>query len=277
LALNFVVNWEEGAEYSFLDDERNEGQGEFRYPMGQEFRDLAVESAYEYGGRAGIWRLLRLFDEYQLATTFFACGLALERNPLVGEWMSRGGHEPCGHGYRWSEHWLFGSVEEEQEQIYRAISAIERACGERPRGWYSRYSASPYTRSLLVAEGGFVYDSDAYNDDLPYFTEVQGIEHLVIPYTFVYNDGWIINQGYGSPSDFVSYCRSGLDELLREGRAGAPKMMSIGLHARWMGQAARTAALREFIEYVLSQDDVWITRRIDIADWWLEHHQEFRE
>jgi peptidoglycan/xylan/chitin deacetylase (PgdA/CDA1 family) len=276
IAVNFVINYEEGSEYSFPDgDRRNEGQGEFSYLMDSTYRDLGVESAYEYGSRAGIWRLLRLFDEYGIKTTFFACGLALERNPEVGSWVAAGGHEPCGHGYRWSEPWLFKSRAEEKEQLKLAIDAIAGTCGERPRGWFCRYSASVHTRELLVEEGGFVYDSDAYNDDLPYFTEVHGQRHLIVPYTFVYNDGRIIAQGYGTPSEFVDYCNAGFDELWREGAAGFPKMMSIGLHPRWMGQAARTNALRRFIEHALTRGDVWFATRLEIANWWLDHHVEF--
>jgi peptidoglycan/xylan/chitin deacetylase (PgdA/CDA1 family) len=276
IALNFVINWEEGAEYSYPDgDGRNEGQGEFKYDMGGNHRDFAVESAYEYGGRAGIWRLLRLFKEYEIRTTIFACGLALERNPEVGEWIQAQEHEPCGHGYRWSEAWRFRSREEERMEITRAIDAIEATCGRRPRGWYSRYSASRHTRELLVEEGGFTYDSDAYNDDLPYFVTVNEQRHLVVPYTLVNNDGWIINQGYGTPSDFMDQCRGAFDELRGEGLEGQPKMMTVGLHARWMGQPARTAGLRNFVEHAISAGDVWFATRLEIADWWHAHHSEF--
>ena len=243
--------------------------------MPAEHRDLAAESVYEYGSRAGIWRLLSLFDDYDVKTTFFACAVALERNPEVGHWVQTAGHEPCSHGWRWSEHWLFDR-EEERAQIQAAIEAIERTCGERPRGWYCRYGPSVNTRELLVEEGGFVYDADAYNDDLPYFSEVNGTRHLIVPYSFTYNDGrYVLPQGFGSPTDFFDTCRRALDEYRREGAAGYPKMMSIGLHPRWAGQAARTSGLREFIEYALAQGDVWFARRIDIANWWLEHHEEF--
>jgi len=276
IALNFVINWEEGAEYSYADGHgRNEGQGEFRYDMGGDYRDLAVESAYEYGGRAGIWRLLRLFREYKIKTTLFACGLALQRNPDVADWVQAEGHEPCGHGYRWSEAWRFDSREDERVEISRAIDAIAETCGVRPRGWYSRYSASPHTRELLVEEGGFAYDSDAYNDDLPYFVNVNGHQHLIVPYTLVTNDGWIINQGYGTSSDFMDQCRAAFDELRREGLEGWPKMMTVGLHARWMGQPARTAGLRKFVEHAMSTDDVWFATRLEIAEWWRAHHSAF--
>jgi peptidoglycan/xylan/chitin deacetylase (PgdA/CDA1 family) len=276
VAVNLVVNYEEGSEYSIpAGDERNEGLAEISYVMSPEYRDLAAESVYEYGSRAGSWRLLRLFDEYGVKVTYFAAAVALERNPEVGRWIHESGHEPCSHGWRWEEHWLLDR-ETEREHIRLAIESIERTCGERPLGWYCRYSPSVNTRELVVEEGGFVYDADAYNDDLPYFVEVKGKRHLVVPYTLTYNDGrYVLPQGYGGPTDFFDTCRRGLDELRREGQAGYPKMMSVGLHSRWAGQAGRTSALREFIEYALEQGDVWFARRIDIARWWLEHHEEF--
>jgi peptidoglycan/xylan/chitin deacetylase (PgdA/CDA1 family) len=276
VAVNLVVNYEEGSEYSHPSgDGRNEGQGELNYPMDPRYRDLGVESSYEYGSRAGIWRLLRLFDEYDVKATFFTCAAAVERNPEVGEWIRTRGHEPCSHGWRWSEPWLFESREEERLHMQWAIESIAETCGERPRGWYCRYSASPWTRELLVEDGGFLYDSDSYSDDLPYFTEVAGKRHLIVPYTLVYNDGRIIAQGYMGLEDFFDYCRRGLDELRREGAAGHPKMMSIGLHPRWMGQAGRAHVLRQLIEYALEKGDVWFARRDQIARWWLDHHEEF--
>ena len=275
VAVQLVVNYEEGSEYSKpAGDGRNEGLAEIPYVMDPQYRDLCAESVYEYGSRAGIWRLMRLFDEYGVKVTFFACAVALERNPEVGGWIRESGHEPCSHGWRWSEHWLFDR-EEERRHMRWAIESIERTCGERPLGWYCRYGPSVNTRELVVEEGGFVYDADAYNDDLPYFTEVRDRRHLVVPYTLTYNDGrYVLPQGYSSPSDFFDHCRRGLDEYRREAAAGHPKMMSIGLHPRWAGQAARASGLREFIEYALGQGDVWFARRIDIARWWLDHHGE---
>lgn len=276
VAVNLVVNYEEGSEYAKpLGDERNEGLAEINYTLNPKYRDLATESVYEYGSRAGIWRLLRLFDEFQIQTTFFACAVALERNPEVGQWMQASGHEPCSHGWRWSEHWLL-SRDEERQQLGWAIESIQNTCGQRPQGWYCRYGPSVNTRELLVEEGGFVYDSDAYNDDLPYFTEVGGRQHLIVPYSLTYNDArYVLPQGYGSPTDFFETCKHGLDELWREGAAGYPKMMSIGLHPRLVGQAGRTAALREFLDYALNKGGVWFARRLDIARWWWDHHTEF--
>jgi peptidoglycan/xylan/chitin deacetylase (PgdA/CDA1 family) len=237
-------------------------------------RDLNAESVYEFGARTGIMRLLRLFDEYDVKCTFFAAAVAIERNPEVGEWIRESGHDVAGHGWRWIDQWTLDR-EEERRHVIAALESLERTCGSRPTGWFSRYSASVSTRELLV-EQGLLYDSDSFADDLPYFTEVGGKQHLIVPYTLLYNDGrFVLAQGFSSPSDFLETLRRGLDELLREGRGGHPKMMSIGLHPRWAGQAARTSALREFVEYALGCGDVWLARREDIARWWLDHHHEF--
>jgi allantoinase len=216
-----------------------------------------------------------MFDELGIKSTFFAAAVAVERNPEVGEWIREAGHDVAGHGWRWVDQ---AGLDEDDEraQIKAAVESLERTCGERPSGWFSRYSASVNTRRLLVEEGGFLYDSDTFADDLPYFVDVGGAQQLLIPYTLLYNDGrFVLPQGFGSPHDFAETLRLGLDELLREGRAGHPKMMSIGLHPRWTGQAARAAGLRQFIEYALEQGDVWFARRKDIATWWRERHEEF--
>lgn len=275
-AVSFCINYEEGSEYSTESgDGRNEELGEIPYALSPEYPDLTVQSIYEYGSRAGNWRLMRLFDEYEIKVTYFACAVALERNPAVGEWIRRSEHEACSHGYRWEEHWLLDE-ETERERIAQAVASIERTCGARPLGWYCRYGPSTRTRRLLVEEGGFLYDSDAYNDDLPYFVAVGEKRHLVVPYTLTYNDiRYVLAQGYSSPSDFFDTCKRGLDELRREGAAGFPKMMSIGLHGRWAGQAGRVSALREFIEYALGTGDVWFPRRMDVARWWMDHSGDF--
>ena len=277
VAVNIVVNYEEGSEhYEHAGDATTDPLAEFTYAMDRRYRDFSIESVYEYGSRAGIWRLMRLFEEYQVKTTIFACGMALEANPEVGQAIQEGGHEPCAHGYRWSEPWLF-SIDEERQEIERAVEAISRTCGNRPVGWYWRYSRSLHSRDLLHEEGGFLYDSDAYNDDLPYFVEVQGKDHLVVPYTQVYNDiRFVIGDGgVSGPGIFADFCKRALDELWREGAAGHPKMMTIGVHPRLLGQAGRTSALREFIEYALEKGDVWFARRADIAQWWIDHHADF--
>jgi allantoinase len=276
LALSIAVNYEEGAEYTVLGgDGRNDDLAETTDALPGDIRDLRVESVYEYGSRVGIWRLARLFEEYQVPITVYACGLALDRNPAVGEWIRQAGHEACAHGWRWAEHWTM-SREEEREEIDRAIKAIEATCGERPVGWYCRYGPGIRTRELVVEEGGFLYDSDAYNDELPYFVKVGGKDHLVLPYSLTYNDiKFVLPEGFGGPSDFVDYCTRAIDELLRDSEAVGPRMMSIGLHSRLIGQAARTSALREVIEHALGKEGVWITRRSDIARWCWDHRDQF--
>ncbi len=272
VAINIVLNYEEGSEYSYpLGDGRNESLAESGRGMPSEYRDLRVESVYEYGSRAGVWRLMRLFDRYGIKVTFFATALALERNPDVCRGAKESGHEIAAHGWRWTEPWLLDR-REEQRQIQLAIESIERTCGERPRGWYSRYGPSVNTRELVVEAGGFRYDADAYNDDLPYFVNVHGAQHLVVPYTLIYNDiRYVLPEGFASPQDFFETCKAGFNYLWEEG-ADNPRMMSIGLHPRWAGHPPRTAALRDFIEYALGKGDVWFARRLDIAEhWWTFH------
>ncbi len=276
LALSLVVNYEEGSEYQKqFGDQRNEGMTEVAYTLPDRFRDLGTESMYEYGSRAGIWRVLRLFDEYAVKVTVYAAAVALEQNPQVGDWIRRAGHEPCSHGWRWDEVWLYDR-EEERRRLQLTIASFIKTCGRRPVGCYHRYAPSVHTRELLLEEGGFLYDSDSYNDDLPYFVEVLGKRHLVVPYSLVYNDSrFIFAQGFSSPSDFVDQVKRGIDEYRREARAGYPKMMSIGIHPRFFGQAGRLSALRDVIEHALALKDVWIARREDIARWWLDNHAQW--
>ena len=267
VAVSLVLNYEEGSERTLHEDGANENLGEVARDVGP-YRDLGTESVYEYGSRAGVYRLLRLFDRYGVRCTFFAAAVALEQNPEVCAWLREAGHEPCSHGWRWAEEWLL-SREEEAERIRRAVESIERTCGERPVGWYSRWMPSEHTRELLVEEGGFLYDSNAYNDDLPYYVEVHGKPHLVVPYTLTTNDLRFTNGTVGGPADFFDYCRRALDYLWDEGEE-CPRMMSIGLHPRWTGQPARASALAEFLEHAQAKGGVWFARRRDIAEWWLE-------
>jgi peptidoglycan/xylan/chitin deacetylase (PgdA/CDA1 family) len=268
VALNIVLNYEEGSERSFwAGDGRNEGLGEVPRILEGAHRDLATESVYEYGSRVGVFRLLRLLERLQLPCTFFAAAVALEANPEVGQWAAEAGHEVCGHGYRWSEDWLV-SREEEAERIRLAVASIARTCGARPRGWYNRWMPSAHTRELLVEEGGFLYDSNAYNDDLPYYVTVGDRPHLVVPYSITYNDSHYAYGHLGGPDDFLSLCRRGLDYLWEESEESG-KLMSIGLHARLSGQAGRASALRDFLAYAAQKPGVWIATRLDIARWWL--------
>jgi peptidoglycan/xylan/chitin deacetylase (PgdA/CDA1 family) len=272
IAVNVVVNYEEGSEYSYAaGDGRNEtllGDSAYPFPHGQ--RDLAQESMYEYGSRAGVWRLLRLFAEFDISCTFFGCAVAFELNPDVARAARELGHDLVSHGWRWEEHWRL-SESEEREHIRRAIRSFEQTWGTRPTGWYCRYGPSVNTRRLVVEEGGFDFDCDAYNDDLPYYVEVGQRRHLVIPYSQTYND----SQGLKTPAEFEDYLIRAFDELWLEGSRGTPKMMSVGLHPRLVGQAARTGALRAFLQHARDRGQVWFARRTDIAQWWNEHHHEF--
>ncbi|MFN8558450.1 MAG: polysaccharide deacetylase family protein [Dehalococcoidia bacterium] len=233
-------------------------------------RDLAMETMYEYGSRAGFWRLLDILDAHGVQCTFFACAVALERNRDAARAITAGGHEACSHGYRWEDVSLL-SREEEREHIRLAVRSIEETTGQRPLGWYCRYGPSVNTRDLVVEEGGFVYDSDSYNDDLPYWTEVNGKRHLVVPYTLDANDFKFASGAFASPRDFEDHLKYGFDRLYKEG-ATAPKMMSIGLHMRLAGRPARAEAFDRFLTYACSFPDVWFARRIDIARWWQEHY-----
>ena len=192
----------------------------------------------------------------------------------MAAWLRDTDHDICSHGWRWEEVWRL-SRDEERAHLHAAVQSFQSTCGKRPHGWYCRYGPSVHTRELVVEEGGFAYDSDAYNDDLPYYVAVHGKRHLVVPYTFTYNDARFVSVGgYSSPSDFFDQLRRGLDYLWDEG-ATHPRMMSIGLHPRLVGQATRTSALAEFIDYAQTKGDVWFAHRVEIAKWWEDHHEMF--
>jgi peptidoglycan/xylan/chitin deacetylase (PgdA/CDA1 family) len=263
VAVQIVVNYEEGSEKSFpMGDGVNDVLHEIPFHL-EEIRDLCVESVYEYGSRSGIWRLFRIFDAAGVPVTFFAAAVALERNPEVARKLAARDDEAAGHGFRWSNHFEM-TREEEAEAIRLGIESIERSVGTRPLGWYCR-EMSVNTRELLVDEGGFLYDSECYNDDLPYWTRVNGKQHLVVPYSLVVNDArYVLAQGYGSPEHFLEYAKATVDRLRDDGDDCA-RMMSIGLHPRFTGQPARSDALARFIDYAQGFDDVWFARRVDIA------------
>ena len=237
--------------------------------MPSEHRDLNAESVYEYGSRAGVWRVQRLLDQFDVKCTFFGAAVAFERNPEVAQWLREAGHEPCSHGWRWEEMWTL-SREEEREHMLEAIRSIEQTCGTRPLGWYCRYGPSVNTRELLVEEGGFVYDSDPSNDDLPYWTTCLGEPVLIVPYTKTYQDArYLVSPGFASPRDYLDTLVMGLDQLLAEDR---PAFMTVVAHARWSGQAARAAAIRMFLEHATAQPGVRFMRRLDVARWWAERY-----
>jgi len=270
VAVQIVVNYEEGSEKTFaMGDNENDTLYELPFAVeGQ--RDLAVESMYEYGSRAGVWRLFRVFDNAQIPVTFFASAVALERNPSVAAKLAKRGDEAAGHGYRWSNHFEM-TRDQEREAIKLAIASIEETTGTRPVGWYCR-EMSVNTRELLVEEAGFQYDSDCYNDDLPYWTLVSGQPHLVVPYSLVVNDArYIVGTGFSNPDDFFQTARATLDRL-REDGDDIGRMMSIGVHPRISGNPARSAALARFIDYAQQFSDVVFMRRVDIAREFGEQH-----
>ncbi len=270
VAVNFVLNVEEGAEYSIGDgDGRSESAltevAAARVPLGD--RDLGAESMYEYGARAGFWRLMRLFRERGLPLTVFASALALERNPDAARAIRDAGHDVCCHGYRWIEHYRLDK-ETERAEIRKALASLEATLGQRPTGWYSRYAPSINTRDLLIEAGGFVYDSDSYADDLPYWIKLRDRQQLVIPYSLVTNDAKLVN-AVTDGDTFFSMLRDAFDTLWEEG-SERPKMMSVGMHGRILGQPARVAGLKRFLDYVQSRDQVWVCQRLAIAQHWIK-------
>ena len=270
VAVNLVVVYEEGSEASVRwGDDRNEGWGEYPDAGPQPpAPDLGTEGHYDYGARAGIWRIARIVDAAGVPATLAATATALELNPPVADWMRERGHDLLGHGWRWIPPWRLGE-DEERAHLARAVETYERVCGLRPLGWNSPYSASAATRRLLVEEGGFLYDSDPCDDDLPHWVEVDGQPLLVVPYSKSYNDSrYLASPGFGSPRDHLDLLVMGVDQLAREGR---PALMTVAVHARWTGQAARAAALQGFIEHAAALPGVAFMRRDDIARHWLEH------
>jgi putative urate catabolism protein len=273
LALSIVLNYEEGGEACVLHGDPASEAYLHEVPglaplVGE--RNLTVESIYEYGARAGFWRILRLFRERDLTLTVYAVGMALERNPAAGRAMVDAGFEVASHGWRWIDY-QHVPEDEERAHLKLAIAAIERATGSRPVGWYTGRN-SPQTRRLVVEEGGFLYDSDSYADDLPYWVEVSGQPHLVIPYTLDNNDmKFAINNGFNHGEEFFQYLRDAFAFLYQEG-AARPKMMSVGLHCRLVGRPGRAAALARFLDYARSHERVWITTRAEIARHWRKQH-----
>ena len=273
LALQIVMNYEEGGERSILHGD-TESESFLHEVVATEplsgVRNMNVESVYEYGSRAGFWRLMRMFAERGIKITVYAIAMALERHPAAAAAIVEAGHEVVSHGWRWIDYQFMGE-EEERVHMRRAVEILTRLTGSRPLGWYTGRQ-SPNTRRLVVEEGGFLYDADAYNDDLPYWVTVSGKGHLVIPYTLDNNDmkfGGV--QGFNTGEDFYTYLRDAFDVLYTEG-ATAPKMMSVGLHMRLAGRPGRAAGLARFLDHVLKHDRVWICRRVDIARHWMVTH-----
>jgi peptidoglycan/xylan/chitin deacetylase (PgdA/CDA1 family) len=271
LAINFCLNFEEGAELSVLDGDNitesalTEGGAGV---AGQ--RDLAAESMFEYGSRVGFWRLDRILADRGMTATVMACAQALARHPQACERINERGYDVCAHGLRWEHHQGL-SAEDERARIQQALALIQQSLGRDAEGWYCRYGPSPNTRRLVVEQGGLIYDSDAYNDDLPYWVTVQQQPHLVVPYSLVNNDTKFMRGALASGSDFYTALRDAFDFLYEES-AHTPRMMSVGLHLRVAGHAGRAAGLARFLDYIATKPDVWVCRRADIARHWMAVH-----
>ena len=267
LAVSFVVNLEEGAELAIAaGDRRNESVYEIVLET-KDVPDLSMESHFEYGARVGFWRILNLFDQYGIKATMNVCGRAVEQSPWMAQETAARGHELCCHGYRW-ESTVYMSEADERAAIAQAVGAIQQASGVTPVGWHTKSPCTPNTRRLLLEHGGFLYDSDAYNDELPYVVEVAGKAHVVLPYSFDTNDmRFTQTETFRLAGDFATYLIDSFDWLYREGDR-APKMMTIGLHPRIIGRPGRIWALQRFLEHLSQHDRVWVARRDYIARHW---------
>jgi len=280
IAVQFVLNYEEGSENCVLHGDAGSETFLSEIVAAQPYpaRHLSMESLYEYGSRAGVWRLLRLFRERGMPLTVFGVGMALARNPAVVDAFLQDGHEIASHGWRWIS---YQNVDEavEREHMARAVATIARLTGRPPEGWYTGRD-SPNTRRLVVEHGGFAYSADGYGDDVPYYAAVDArsgvVPLLIVPYALDTNDmRFATVGGFVSGEQFFAYLKDAFDVLYAEGDPrgmNAPKMLSVGLHCRLAGRPARTAALARFLDYVRQHEDVWIARRIDIARHWLHVH-----
>ena len=284
IALQFVLNYEEGAENCVLDGDAasetflSEMVNAPAFPM----RHMSMESLYEYGSRAGLWRVLRAFERHSLPLTIFGVATAIRRNPEAAAAFVELGHEMACHGLRWIS---YQQVDEATERAHmaEAVAILRDTFGAAPLGWYTGRD-SPRTRRLVVEHGGFLYDADSYADDLPYWTQLMTgggaeqrvVPHLVVPYTLDTNDmRFATAQGFNSGTQFFDYLRDAFDTLYREGDPrglNAPKMLSVGLHCRLAGRPGRIAALERFLDYVTGHEKVWICRRIEIARHWIATH-----
>ena len=269
LAVQFVLNYEEGGENNIL---HGDGASETflseiigAVPF-EDSRHMSMESMYEYGSRAGVWRILDLFRNNEIPLTVFSVAMALERNPLFCERVLKDNHEICSHGLRWINYQNI-PINIERAHMQEAIEIQKKLCGQRPLGWYTGRT-SINTRNLVVEDGGFLYDSDDYSDDLPFWSVVVKKPHLIIPYTLDVNDmRFATNQGFNSGEQFFNYLKDTFDTLYHEGKKN-PKMMSIGLHCRLIGKPGRFMALKNIISYMKKFDDIWFAKRIDIANHW---------
>ena len=272
LAVQFVLNYEEGGENSVLNGDKYSETflSEIIGAKAIKGRHISMESIYEYGSRAGFWRLDKLFKEKKIPVTIFGVGLALKQNPDVCDAIKAGNYEIAAHGYRWIDYQnIKKSIEKKHMQ--QAIKTIKDIFGSRPLGWYTG-RCSPNTRDLVFDDGGFLYDSDSYSDDLPYWEYRGKKKQLIVPYTLDNNDmRFATNQGFNTGDHFYNYLKDSFDTLYEEGRT-SPKMMSVGLHCRLIGRPGRIQSLKKFLDYILKFEDIWICKRIDIAKHWIKNY-----
>jgi len=272
IAVQIVLNYEEGAENCVLDGDKNSEifLSEIIGARPIKGRHISMESLYEYGSRAGFWRLHKLFQEKNIPITVFGVGLALEKNPEICKAIKDAGYEVASHGWRWIDYQNI-KKSEEKKHMKLAIQAHKKIFGERPNGWYTG-RCSPNTRDLVMEDGGFLYDSDSYSDDLPYWETRDKKKQLIIPYTLDNNDmRFATNQGFNTGDHFFTYLKDSFDALYEEGKLN-PKMMSVGLHCRIIGKPGRIQSLKKFLDYVLEYEDVWLCKRIDIAKHWIKNY-----
>ena len=272
IAVQIVLNYEEGAENCVLNGDNNSEifLSEIIGAQPIKGRHINMESLYEYGSRAGFWRLHKLFQEKKIPITVFGVGMALEKNPEVCNAIIEANYEVASHGWRWIDYQNIKKAEE-KKHMKLAIQAHTKIFGERPRGWYTG-RCSPNTRDLVMEDGGFLYDSDSYSDDLPYWETRNKKKQLIIPYTLDNNDmRFATNQGFNTGDHFFSYLKDSFDVLYEEGKIN-PKMMSVGLHCRLIGKPGRVQSLKKFLDYILKHEDVWICKRIDIAKHWIKNY-----
>ena len=273
IAVQFVLNYEEGAENCVLNGDKTSEifLSEIIGAQPVKGRHMNMESIYEYGSKRGFWRIYELFQEKKIPLTIFGVGMALEKNNDVCNAIKKANYEVASHGWRWIDYQNF-SKKKEKEHMKLAIKSIKKIFGKRPLGWYTG-RCSPNTLDLVVEEGGFLYCSDSYSDDLPYWIKKRNKKQLIIPYTLDNNDmRFATNQGFNSGDQFFSYLKDSFDNLYNEGKNN-PKMMNIGLHCRLIGRPGRMQSLVKFINYILKFEDIWICKRIDIANHWIKNYQ----
>ena len=274
IAVQIVLNYEEGAENCVLNGDNNSEVflSEIIGAQPVKGRHINMESLYEYGSRAGFWRLHKLFQEKKIPITVFGVGMALEKNPEVSKAIIEADYEVACHGWRWIDYQNIKKTEE-KKHMKLAIQAHKKIFGNRPDGWYTG-RCSPNTRDLVMEDGGFLYDSDSYSDDIPYWETRNKKKQLIIPYTLDNNDmRFATNQGFNTGDHFFSYLKDSFDVLYEEGKTN-PKMMSVGLHCRLIGKPGRIQSLKKFLDYILKHEDVWICKRIDIAKHWIKNYSE---